>query len=237
MLMWFKILLFESHVYICSAFCKNIYLQDCKVFCTRWTSNSKREQSLAVLTGPQQKADLHKRWKRLPCLKRSVVKLLTLLTSRSSRWSFLCWYHSFTLTTSAPSTHRHLLHKQTQMTQTQSNTTGQILLQLWSSILKSFKPPCISFSLNDRKDTNLFLKSQKFLFSTHSPGLCTQWVVWPGRLTSGTARISPALLFCSGSPSSFPANGSPGLNERGSSSLWRFYSFRWRVFGFKTRAC
>lgn len=54
-------------------------------------------------------ADLHKRWKHLPRLKRSVVKLSTLLISLCSRWSFLCWYHSFTAVTSVPSTHTHSL--------------------------------------------------------------------------------------------------------------------------------
>ena len=60
-----------------------------------------------ILTGQQQEADLHNRWKRRPLLKRSVVELSTLLTSLRSRWSFLCWYHSLTVRTSVPTTHTH----------------------------------------------------------------------------------------------------------------------------------
>lgn len=61
------------------------------------------------LWGRLQKASLHSRWRFLPCLKRSVVILLILSTSFSSRKSLLPWYHSFTAATSVPSTHTHRL--------------------------------------------------------------------------------------------------------------------------------
>lgn len=137
-------------------------------------------------------ADLHRRWKHLPRLNLSVVKPLTLLTSLCSRWSFLCWYHSFTAVTAVPSTHTHThTHGMLRTTQCPWQTHEYVLY-----LYQSYEGCCM-----------------KFISDTHSPGLCMWSVVWPGRLTSGADQTSPALPFCSGSPSVLPASGSPGLNK------------------------